>query len=187
MGLYAFPRLRWAKISVFRCIRISSTYPRHVPRLTLGSRLGTLTTPNLIRWLVRRLVTNTFTFALCLCLWFLMERLLTMRWKVWPGTRLTHLLGITSLFFLAAMFWWDLSDQNSKGSLVLHCLLWVYCGWHLDWQVIPGMAGVSNCYLNHDPPHRRPRLPRCDCLSSKGLQHRPLSWPHKGLQWFPSW
>ena len=69
-----------------------------------------------------------------------------------------------------------LPDQVGKGSLVFNCLSWVHRGWNPNWEVLQGLAGKSYRHLDHDPPHRRPRLPCCDHLSSEGLQHRPLPW-----------
>ena len=75
--------------------------------------------------------------------------------------------------------WWSLSDQDCKDPLVWHCLSRFHRRRNPNWQVLQGVAGFPDCHLRHHPSHRRSRLPCRFCLSSKGLQHSPLSWPCK--------
>ena len=47
-------------------------------------------------------------------------------------------------------------DKSGK-TFVVYCRLFgVHWSWVFDRQVLPGVARVPNCHLDHHPPHRRP-------------------------------
>ena len=76
------------------------------------------------------------------------------------------------------------SDQDSKDPLVWHRLSRFHWRRIPHWQVLQGVVGIPYCHLNCHPSHQWPRLPCRVCLSSKGLQHSPLSWSCKRWQFW---